>query len=98
MCYSNKYHCKGAQLKTLAIKYPESVLATLNLSPETFEQEARIALAVKLYEMGRLTSGQAAELASIPRVAFLLNCQRYGAATVEWDREELEAEFSNKIQ
>jgi predicted HTH domain antitoxin len=85
-------------LKTLAIKYPESVLATLNLRPETFEQEARIALAVKLYEMGRLTSGQAADLAGIPRVAFLLNCQRYGTATIAWDREELEAEFSNKMQ
>jgi len=48
--------------------------------------------------MGRLTSGQASELAEMPRVAFLLNCQRYGTATVQWDREELEAEFSNKMQ
>ena len=86
------------QLKTLAIKYPDSVLATLNLSPETFEQEAKIALAVKLYEMGRLTSGQAAELAGIPRVSFLLSCQRYGAATVEWDQEELQDEFSDREQ
>ena len=85
-------------MKTLAIKYPESVLATLNLSPETFEQEAKVALAVKLYEMGRLTSGQAADLAGISRVAFLLSCQRYGAATVEWDQEELAAEFSDKEQ
>ena len=85
-------------MKTFAIKYPESVLATLNLSPETFEQEARIALAVKLYEMGRLTSGQAAELAGMPRVAFLLSCQRYGTTTVQWDREELESEFANKMQ
>jgi len=50
----------------------------------------------KLYEMGRLTAGQAAALAGISRVAFLLSCQRYGAATVEWDQEELEAEFSDK--
>jgi predicted HTH domain antitoxin len=69
------------------------VLATLNLSPETFEQEAKTALAVKLYEMGRLTSGQAASLAGISRAAFLLNCKRYGSASVEWDREELDAEF-----
>jgi len=34
----------------------------------------------------------------MPRVAFLLNCQRYGTATVQWDREELEAEFSNKMK
>ncbi|MGO9015747.1 MAG: UPF0175 family protein [Dissulfurispiraceae bacterium] len=85
-------------MKTLAIKYPESVLATLNLSPETFEQEAKVALAVKLYEIGRLSSGRAAELAGISRVAFLLSCQRYGAATVELDQEELESEFSDKGQ
>ena len=82
-------------MKTLSIKYPEAVLATLNLSPETFEQEAKIALAVKLYEMGRLTSGQAAALVGMPRVAFLLSCPRYGAATVQWDKEELEDEFSD---
>jgi predicted HTH domain antitoxin len=85
-------------LKTLAIHYPESVLATLNLSPETFEREARTALAVKLYELGRLTSGQAAVVGGITRVAFLLACQRYGAATVQWDQEEIQAEFSNKGQ
>src|SRR5208282_2277302 len=90
------YNCEEVRLKTLDIKYPESVLATLNLSPETFEQEARVALAVKLYEMGRLTSGEAAALAGISRVVFLLSCQRYGAATVEWDQGELEAEFSDK--
>lgn len=81
-------------MKKLLIEYPESIPAILNLSPENFEQEAKIALAVKLYEMGRLTSGQAASLAGISRVSFLLSCKRYGSASVEWDLEELEAEFS----
>ena len=85
-------------MKTLSIKYPEAVLATLNLSPETFEQEAKTALAVKLYEIGRLTSGQAAALVEMSRVAFLLSCPRYGAATVQWDKEELEDEFSDMEQ
>ncbi|MCX5863378.1 MAG: UPF0175 family protein [Deltaproteobacteria bacterium] len=43
--------------------------------------------------MGRLTSGQAAELAGISRVEFLLNCSRYGTATVEWDSHEITMEF-----
>ena len=83
-------------MKTLSINYPESVLATMNVSPEVFEKEVKIALAVKLYELGRLTSGQAAALIGIKRAAFLLNCQNYGSTTIQWDKEELAAEFSGK--
>ncbi len=82
-------------MKTLQIEYPESIPAALNLPSESFEKEARLALAIKFFELGRLSSGQAAALADMPRVVFLLNCHRYGAGTVEWDGEELEAEFKD---
>jgi predicted HTH domain antitoxin len=82
-------------MRTIQIEYPETIPAILNLSPEMFEQEARLALAVKLYEIGRLTSGQAARLAGVSRVTFLLDCRRYGAASVEWDQREIDAEFAD---
>ncbi|MEO7298343.1 MAG: UPF0175 family protein [Verrucomicrobiota bacterium] len=50
-------------MKALQIEYPESWPAAAGASSEQFEGEARMALAMKLFEMGRLTSGQAAQLA-----------------------------------
>ncbi|NUN97849.1 MAG: UPF0175 family protein [Candidatus Omnitrophica bacterium] len=80
-------------MRTLAIDYPDSLLSALNLSPSVFESEARMALAVKFYEIGRLTSSQAAKMAGFPRVVFLVNCPKYGAASVRWDGEEIGSEI-----
>jgi predicted HTH domain antitoxin len=89
---------KIKNMKTFQIEYPESIPAALNLSAQSFEEEAKKALAVKLFELGRLSSGQAAAMAGMSRVAFLLSCHRLGASTVEWDAEEIDAEFRDTVQ
>ncbi len=83
-------------MKSLSIRYPESVLETMNVSTDDFEREARFLLAVKLFELGRLTSGQAAQLAESSRFSFLLRCSQYGVPAVQWDDEESDAEFKAK--
>lgn len=79
-------------MKTLTITYPDDLELTLDSSAEHFAEEARVLLAYKLFEMGRLTSGQAARLAGISRVVFLLQSKAYGVPSVAWDNEELVAE------
>jgi hypothetical protein len=32
-------------------------------------------------------------MAGVGRAAFLLKCRNYGAASVQWDKDELDAEF-----
>lgn len=56
---------------TLTLDYPPSIPDAMNMSPEEFEREARFALASKLFETGRLSSGLAANLAGLDRVQFL---------------------------
>ena len=84
-------------MKTLKIDYPEGLPAVANQSRESFEQDARLAMAVKLDELGRLSSGQAAVIAGIPRAEFLLRCHEYGASTVDWDPDEIRREFSEEV-
>ena len=47
---------------------------------------------MKLYELGRLSSGAAAELAGIPRVLFLTKLADYRVDTFRLTRQVLEQE------
>ena len=80
-------------MKTLSISYPESLLGSLHLSEREFEREARMAMAVKLFDSGRLSSGQAAELADMPRVHFLHELGRWGVSTLQVGEDELDEDI-----
>lgn len=82
-------------MKQLTVDYPEKIPDTLQESTEQFEQEARLAMAVKLFEMKRLPSGTAAVLAGMDRVSFLLELRKYGVPMTDMDAEELERDIEN---
>jgi predicted HTH domain antitoxin len=56
------------------------VLLETSLPQADFEREAKLLLAAKLFEMGRLSSGKAAELSGMGRVEFLMSLQRVGVS------------------
>jgi len=58
-------------MNTLTIEYSPELLWALQQQPEEFASEARLLLALKLYETGKLSSGLAAQLAGVPRTTFL---------------------------
>lgn len=57
-----------------------------------FARELSMLAAVKLYELGRLSSGRAAELAGMARVEFLLSLDRYSVFPLESELNDLERE------
>ncbi|MCG8458388.1 MAG: UPF0175 family protein [Holophagales bacterium] len=79
----------------LTIPYSDDLLLSLKESPEGFEAEARLLLAVKLYELGRLTTGRAAELAGVGRVEFMFLLGRFGLSPIGVDSEELRRDLAN---
>lgn len=79
----------------LTIPYPEELLLSLKENPQEFEAEARLLLAVKFYELGRISSGMAARLAGMSRVAFMLSLGRFGLSPIGEDASEIEQDLSN---
>ena len=71
---------------------PEESLLSLKLSERAAAVEIRLVAAVKLYELGRLSSGAAARLAGIPRVLFLSKLADYGVDTFRLGVDELQRE------
>ena len=70
-------------MQAIEIEYPEAWTAGSGSSAEAFAQETRMAAAVKLFEIGCLTSGHAAHLAGISRVTFLLSYPQWGVYAVK---------------
>ncbi|MBW2309451.1 MAG: UPF0175 family protein [Deltaproteobacteria bacterium] len=73
----------------LHIPYSEDLLLSLKESKEQFEQNARFFLAVKLYELGKISSGKAAKLAGLGRVQFLLKLGQYQVSPFQVSMEEI---------
>jgi len=82
-------------MKILEIPYPENLPDVIQLTTVEFEQDLKMALASKLFELGRLSSGQAAEIAGVPRVAFLKDLSRFQVNALSWDADEFEQEIKN---
>ena len=83
------------QVSTLTIEYPQGLLWALQQEPEEFASEARILLAVKLYETGRLSTGPAAQVAGVPRTAFFCLLGQYGLSPFGESADELEGDLAN---
>lgn len=78
----------------VTVSIPEEALVALKLSAEEAAEAVRFAAAVKLYELGRLSSGAAAALAGVPRTLFLSKLADYGVTTFRLSEEELKEDLA----
>ncbi|MBA3694040.1 MAG: UPF0175 family protein [Acidobacteria bacterium] len=74
-------------MKTLTVKIPSTV--------ELDESELLLILASKLYEKGKLSLGQAAELAGFSKRAFAEILGRYGVSVFNYSADDLDRDLEN---
>lgn len=79
-------------MSRVVLDVPDEALDALRMTPQVLGEELRLAAAMKLYELGRLSSGSAAALAGVPRVVFLARLTEYGVDTFRLGEEDLRRE------
>jgi predicted HTH domain antitoxin len=81
-------------MSEIVLQVPDDTLLALKMSSDELGNELRLAEAIKLFELGRLSSGAAAALAGMPRTLFLTRLAAYGVDTFRLTEEELKSECS----
>jgi predicted HTH domain antitoxin len=81
-------------MNNLTIELPSDGLPSPTELTADFANEARFLLALKLFELGRITSGKAGRLCGMGRVEFLLAASRAGVPVVDLTDDELIGEFA----
>jgi predicted HTH domain antitoxin len=80
-------------MKTLELKHPGGFEWAVHLSKRELDRNIRLMAALKMFELGKVSSGKAAELAGMTRVQFLETCGQYRVSVFNCPVEDLEKEL-----
>jgi len=84
-------------MKELRLSYPDDLEAAAHLKPGEVGARIRLMAALKMFELGTLSSGKAAEFAELSHAEFLEACGRYNVSVFNYEDEDVEAELSSDI-
>lgn len=78
------------------IMYPKTLANSMRLTPDEFDKELKTISLVKLYEIGKVSSGTAAKVLNISRVEFLELLSDYKVSILSaYDTNDLKEDLNN---
>ncbi len=82
----------------ITLELPEDLELAVQTTREELDTQIRLMAALKMFELGKLSSGKAAELAGLSRVEFFEMCGRYRVSILNYPPEALEAELQAELK
>jgi predicted HTH domain antitoxin len=77
----------------LTVPIPGEIRQMLNRTTEELARDMRLYAALMLFQLGKLSSGAAAEMAGVPRVMFLDLCAEYDIPISQIGGDDLRREL-----
>ncbi|UCH93662.1 MAG: UPF0175 family protein [Candidatus Aminicenantes bacterium] len=85
-----------ANTSTVSIEYPDELRVSLKYKKDEFADEIKKISVIKLYELGKISSGMAAKVLDISRVDFIELLGKYKVSIFPYeDKEELLEDLKN---
>ena len=85
-------------MTTMTIDCAPELAVALGRREADLEKEVRLTSALKLFELGRISSGLAARMAGMARVEFLLLCGQYGVSVFQQTEVELKSDTNAALE
>ena len=79
--------------EVVTIQIPGEIREMLNRTTEELARDMRLYTALMLFQLGKLSSGAAAEMAGVPRVMFLDLCAEYDIPVSQISGDDLRREL-----
>jgi predicted HTH domain antitoxin len=80
--------------EVLTVPIPGEIRQMLNRTTEELARDMRLYAALMLFQLGKLSSGAAAEMAGVPRVMFLDLCAEYDIPISQIGGDDLRRELA----
>ena len=82
--------------QVISINYPQSLAFSLKMENQEFKSEMKTISLIKLYELGKISSGLTAKLLNMNRIDFLELLEKYNVSYFHKGLEnEIESDLSN---
>lgn len=79
--------------KSISIEYPDYLAEAMKVSVSDFEKEIKMLGMVKLFELGKISSGTAARVLEISRIEFLELLHNYKVTSLSYN--EIPSDLEN---
>ena len=84
-------------LEEMKIKYPRDFELAVHMTKDELEAHIRLMASLKMFELGKVSAGKAAELAGTSKPEFLETCGRYRVSVFNYPEEEIEDELTKDL-